>query len=485
MDGLDLSKMSLNPGKDQMLELGQIIQDSLATLVSTCDREGVSLPSLDDPFTPASEAFRSIDEAKTAANALSAATFQLLAAVMPPPLMVMTLISGHMQAASLRVCAEANVPEILRDAGPAGMHVDQIAEQAKLPAGKLARILRHLATRHVFKEITPDVFANTRLSSVLDTGKPVEALVADPGTKHDDGSSGFASLVMHQWDEVAKSVSYLWENLSDPATADSYEVKETAFNRGLSTDLTYWEYFDTPEQAYRLKRFGCGMRGVVALQPPNQILGAYQWETLPEGSVIVDVGGGVGTSSLILAEKFDHLHVVVQDRPQVVEEGIKVWNAKLPDVLASGRAKLQAHDFFDEQPVAGAAVYLLGQVLHDWSDPYCVRILERLRAAAGAHTRLVLMEPIVPFACRIPRDDAAAAIPGAVPREAPAPLLANYGPASGLGYHTDITMLTLFNSQERTVKHMRDLLEKAGWRLVEIRRAETAGWILPSIAVPI
>ena len=35
-----------------------------------------------------------------------------------------------------------------------------------------------LATNHIFKEVSPDVFANNRLSSVLDTGKVVEELLA-------------------------------------------------------------------------------------------------------------------------------------------------------------------------------------------------------------------------------------------------------------------------------------------------------------------
>ena len=31
----------------------------------------------------------------------------------------------------------------------------------------VARVLRYLATRHVFKEVAPNVFANNRLSSAL------------------------------------------------------------------------------------------------------------------------------------------------------------------------------------------------------------------------------------------------------------------------------------------------------------------------------
>jgi hypothetical protein len=42
-----------------------------------------------------------------------------------------------------------------------------------------AHILRLLATHHVLREVTPnsDVFANNRISALLDTGKEVGALV--------------------------------------------------------------------------------------------------------------------------------------------------------------------------------------------------------------------------------------------------------------------------------------------------------------------
>jgi hypothetical protein len=39
-----------------------------------------------------------------------------------------------------------------------------------------ARILRYLASRHVFTEVTPDVYANNRISSILAKAKPLEEL---------------------------------------------------------------------------------------------------------------------------------------------------------------------------------------------------------------------------------------------------------------------------------------------------------------------
>ena len=51
---------------------------------------------------------------------------------------------------------------------------------------------------------------------------------------------------------------------------------------------------------------------------------AYDWKSLPANSLIVDVGGGVGTSSLAIAQEFPDLKFVVQDRQPVVEAGVEV-----------------------------------------------------------------------------------------------------------------------------------------------------------------
>ena len=45
---------------------------------------------------------------------------------------------------------------------------------------------------------------------------------------------------------------------------------------------------------------------------------------LPEGSVVVDVGAGIGAHSLVLARAFEHLQIVVQDRAPVIADAEKV-----------------------------------------------------------------------------------------------------------------------------------------------------------------
>ncbi|KAH9993418.1 hypothetical protein BJV77DRAFT_1067278 [Russula vinacea] len=87
---------------------------------------------------------------------------------------VLTLLDISTQfhvSAAMRTAISTHVAEILRDAGSKGKQVLEIAQPTKVhPGNWAARVLRILHD-HIFKEVSPDVFANNRLSSALDTGK--------------------------------------------------------------------------------------------------------------------------------------------------------------------------------------------------------------------------------------------------------------------------------------------------------------------------
>ena len=68
--------------------------------------------------------------------------------------------------------------ELLREAGPDGLHVRAIAERTDVDESKIAHILRLLATHHILCEVSPNVFANNRISSLVDSGKPFEEVTA-------------------------------------------------------------------------------------------------------------------------------------------------------------------------------------------------------------------------------------------------------------------------------------------------------------------
>lgn len=50
----------------------------------------------------------------------------------------------------------------------------------------------------------------------------------------------------------------------------------------------------------------------------------FNWESLPKGALVVDVGGGVGVVTSFLANALPDLNFVIQDRPAVIEDGLKV-----------------------------------------------------------------------------------------------------------------------------------------------------------------
>ncbi|PPQ95287.1 hypothetical protein CVT26_014861 [Gymnopilus dilepis] len=452
-------------------QLVDLISASLTTLEKSCQAKGVDIPDLHAPFHPSTEAFRADPAAAEAANVISAAALQLAAILTPPQVTLYQFVGGHFKAAAIRACLESNVTEILREAGPDGIHINDIAAKNGQDPQKIGRFLRILATNHVYREIRPNVFTNTRISSMLDTLKPSQDIIANPELKHDN-TFGLAALASHHLDEAFKAAAYSWETLSDPKTAKSGDPDASPFARAIGKKETLWQFYDHPEEAFRQRRFNIGMQGIQALQPPDASLDAFDWKSLPAGAIVVDVGGGVGTSSLPIAREFPKLKVVVQDLPPVIKDANELWATKMPDAIKSGQVILEEQDFFKPQQKRDVSVFLLKQILHDWSDEYCVKILKNLRSAASSGTKLVILESIMPFACHDPSADQAQGIPGAVPREAPAPLLANFGAVNEMGYNADIDMFLLFNSQERTATHLQELLESAGWKLTVIHRRE-------------
>jgi len=55
-----------------------------------------------------------------------------------------------------------------------------------------------------------------------------------------------------------------------------------------------------------------------------ETLAGYDWGRLPESSLVVDVGGGLGSQSLLLAKHHSQLRFVVQDREAVVRDAVEV-----------------------------------------------------------------------------------------------------------------------------------------------------------------
>ncbi|KAJ6478129.1 O-methyltransferase [Mycena vitilis] len=429
-------------------QLSNIIAQAVTDIEAEYAQASAPLPSLDEPFNPAdaAEVVGMSPSVVAASSLVIAAAAQITAAVGNPVLAIINDALLYHLSSCLRVVATLNVVEILREGGREGMHVRDIAEKAGTDPDKLCRVLRLLATHHVFREITPDVFANNRISSVIDKGKT-------------------PALLFESTDEGFKSSAYMTDALVDPATAFSQSPTATPFSRAFSTDAHIFAWFESPENGERLVRFGIGQAGSTKIDPPDSILLGLKWDQLPKDAVLVDVGGGVGSTSLIIAKATPNLRIVIQDRAPVIEQAKAYWAQNFKSHVDSGMVEFLEHDFFAPHPVKNADIFMLRQIVHDWSDDAAIKILSQLRAAATPKSKLVIVDQIIPYATESALVDS---IPGTARPLPPAPLLRNMGAANAVPYWADIHMFALLNGRERTMGAFVNICDKSGWKIVQV-----------------
>ncbi|KAJ7210713.1 S-adenosyl-L-methionine-dependent methyltransferase [Mycena pura] len=289
------------------------------------------------------------------------------------------------------------------------------------------------------------------------------------------GTTGSAALLEFLADECFKSSSQLGDALLDPTGEQNPMTR--AF--GLTEPMFNW--FIRPENRNRITRFALAMHGIAATEPLELIhkgqltssAPSYDWSRLPTGSVLVDVGGGLGSTSMEIAKKYPSLRIVNQDLAPTIENAKSHWTLHFPEHVEKKMVELQVHDFFQPQPVQNADIFLLRHVIHDWSDEKSITILKHLRDAAKPTTQLVVIENIVPFACAPSesQDSEFSHIPGAIIHQSPpAPLLSNQGVAIAMMYYYDITIHNLIGGKDRTVGGFAEVFKKAGWDIVHIYR---------------
>lgn len=83
----------------------------------------------------------------------------------------------------------------------------------------------------------------------------------------------------------------------------------------------------------------------------------------------------------------------------------------------------------------------------------------------------MIIEEILPYACRMDPSDPILALPGAQTPPTPDTLLPNLGVVNVYRYLSDLMMLTGLNGQERTLHQFDALLRSAGWRMLQVHRA--------------
>ncbi|KAF9490909.1 S-adenosyl-L-methionine-dependent methyltransferase [Pleurotus eryngii] len=424
---------------NDLTSLAKLISDSVAVVTSEYAKAGHSPPTLE---STTEDPFRSpglvSEQLKTAIKTIEAACAQLSATVASPG-HVLTNVS-FVEPMCMRVALGARITDHLLNK-PKGLHVDELGRLSDQDPGKLGRILRALATNHVYTEVAPNVFANNRLSMKLLSTDAV------------------SSLVGHMSDEVMKAAVVLGDVFEDPIKRKSFRLEDSAFQHAHA--VSAFNYYDEI-------RFIQAMLGWSEVTGRAMLPSIYPWGDLPPNSTVVDVSGGTGHVALQLLKAFPALKIIVQDIGAAAIEGREYWEKEHPTALDEQRVDFVAFDFLAEAPVAGGAVYYLRHVLHDWPDDDCVKILKNVRKAAGPRSKLLINEFVPRYIVRggLASDT-----------QAPAPLLPNYGAGNKRLYQQDMNMMILFNRKERTLEEFINLGEASGFRFERLWDDGEAGII--------
>ncbi len=92
---------------------------------------------------------------------------------------------------------------------------------------------------------------------------------------------------------------------------------------------------------------------------------------------VVDVAGGFGHMVVALLNKYPDLRSVLLDHPELIPVAMEENPA--PEGVAS-RLEYVGGDMFASVP-AGADVYIMKHIIHDWDDARCVTLLKNCREA--------------------------------------------------------------------------------------------------------
>lgn len=306
-------------------------------------------------------------------------------------------IMGYLVSQSISAVCTLGVPDRLAD-GP--LPVAGLAQAVGAHPGALGRFLRVLAGEDLFDEVEPGVFGLTPLGALLRADTP--------------GS-------LRHLAELMSGEAYTVWGAADHAL----RTGDAAFPHVYGQP--YFEWLTAHPDA--AKRFDAGQAGLVELRLIPLL--NRDWSGV---GTVVDVGGGTGALLSRLLAGNVHLSGTVFDQPHVVAAAAPV----LAEAGVADRASVAEGDFFDEVP-PGADAYVLSQILHDWADRDAVRILERCREAMHAHSRLLVVEHVLPE---------------------------NAG--SGSAALLDLHMLVLLGGQERTRSQWEGLLSQGGFRLASI-----------------
>lgn len=317
-------------------------------------------------------------------------------------LKLIEMATAFIVSRAIHSAARLKLADALID-GP--QHTDNLARTLGVNADALYRLLRLLASYAIFSEVDEKQFTLTALAEPLLSNHP---------------DSLRTWLAYHDADEKR------WQAYG--SLIYSIETGKPAFEHVFGTD--YFNFISKDPVA--AQQFDEGMKNISA---DEEALVAASYDFSPYKK-IVDIGGGMGGFLTHVLQLHDHAQGIIYD----LEHTVNAAQVSLEKQALQNRITCIAGNFFESVP-NHADLYILKRILHDWDDASCMKILQVCRKAMGSHTRLLIMDAIIPA-----------------------------GNARHITKDIDLAMLVLFGGKERTESEWHTLFTAAGLELVAIHQ---------------
>jgi hypothetical protein len=312
------------------------------------------------------------------------------------------LLYGHLVSRALCSIAALRIPDLI---GDGAVSASELARRTATHAASLRQTLRALTTFGVFVEHADGTFGLTPLGASLRSGATASALPT-------------AML-------VGNEIGQAWNQFEV-----TLRTGNTAFSAAFGTD--FFSYVDLKPETRAI--FDQSQATGLALDL-DRIVAGLDFSGYRK---IVDVGAGDGALLEHLLRSYPDVRGVVLDLPRVaVKARQRMRAAGLED-----RCDVRAGNFFGRIP-GGGDLYLLRQILHDWDEEHCVRLLRTCRAAMPPGARLLIIELLAEERVHARQDGEMTAI-------------------------MDLYMLSIFDGKERTRAEFTELLAAAGFEIADV-----------------
>jgi hypothetical protein len=174
------------------------------------------------------------------------------------------------------------------------------------------------------------------------------------------------------------------QSVSDPLTLlIVYRIEQSLQGFSLANNTNLGLYEELKKWPERQERWNSAMSAMALQIDFDFLVRSHPWTSYPPGTIIADVGGGIGTVSVGLAERLPHLRFIVQDNLETICEA-----QALTPLL--DRVHYQEYDFFTEQTYAGAQVYYFRNIFHNWPDEQCIQIFRNHVPVMRPTTKLLI-----------------------------------------------------------------------------------------------